>query len=283
MVAIEHTSIARLPNALIAALKPSRKVVLPVLLMVLFLGAWELVAQAGIVSKLVLAGPSAIALAMIREAGPLASNTGITLAQALIGFVIGNIAGLMVAIAFVHSDLARRTIYPLAIGAEAVPVVAVLPVLILWLGNGMEPKIFITAFLTFFPMLVNAFRGLRSADAEVNELLYTLSASSWQRLVMVRLPASVPFLFNALKLSACGSVVARGRVAGLEPGAGFPDHPLRAGLPDPGSLGGGDRRLGGEPRGLWRGGVRRIPADAVAARAADRPVTPFPSLPFPSR
>lgn len=208
MVAIEHTSIARLPNALIAALKPSRKVVLPVLLMVLFLGAWELVAQAGIVSKLVLAGPSAIALAMINEAGPLASNTGITLAQALIGFVIGNVAGLLVAIAFVHSDLARRTIYPLAIGAEAVPVVAVLPVLILWLGNGMEPKIFITAFLTFFPMLVNAFRGLRSADAEVNELLYTLSASSWQRLVMVRLPASVPFLFNALKLSACGSVVA---------------------------------------------------------------------------
>ena len=208
MVAIEHTSIARLPNVLFAALKPSRKVVLPVLLMVLFLTGWELVAQAGIVSKLVLAGPSAIALAMIREAGPLASNTGITLAQALIGFVIGNLAGLMVAIAFVHSDLARRTIYPLAIGAEAVPVVAVLPVLILWLGNGMEPKIFITAFLTFFPMLVNAFRGLRSADAEVNELLYTLSASSWQRLAMVRLPASVPFLFNALKLSACGSVVA---------------------------------------------------------------------------
>jgi NitT/TauT family transport system permease protein len=160
------------------------------------------------VSKLVLAGPIAIVVAMISEAGPLAANTGITVAQALIGFVIGNLAGLAVAVAFVHSDLARRTIYPLAIGAEAVPVVAVLPVLILWLGNGMEPKIFITAFLTFFPMLVNAFRGLRSADAEVSELLYTLSASPWQRLVMVRLPASVPFLFNALKLSACGSVVA---------------------------------------------------------------------------
>ena len=123
------------------------------------------------------------------------------------GFAIGNGAGLLMAILFIHSDLARRTIFPLAIGAEAIPIVAVVPVLILWLGNGMAPKMFITSFLTFFPMLINALRGLRSADAEVNELLYTLSATSRQRLFMVRLPASVPFLFNALKLSACACVV----------------------------------------------------------------------------
>lgn len=209
MAAIEHApGTPQFRLALSEAWAQSRKVLLPVLLMVLLLGWWEFVAQAGMVSKLVLAGPTAIAAAMVSEAPALLANCGITLAQALIGFTIGNLAGLTVAVIFVHSDLARRTIYPLAIGAEAVPVVAVLPVLILWLGNGMEPKIFITAFLTFFPMLVNAFRGLRSADAEVRELLYTLSASSWQTLIMVRLPASVPFLFNALKLSACGSVVA---------------------------------------------------------------------------
>jgi NitT/TauT family transport system permease protein len=208
MAAIEHSAGLGVPLTLGEAIEKCRKVALPVLLMVVILAGWEYAAQSGMVSKLVLAGPGAIATAMVAEAGPLLANTGITLAQALIGFVVGNLAGLAVAVAFVHSDLARRTIYPLAIGAEAVPVVAVLPVLILWLGNGMEPKIFITAFLTFFPMLVNAFRGLRSADAEVNELLYTLSASSWQKLIMVRLPASVPFLFNALKLSACGSVVA---------------------------------------------------------------------------
>lgn len=209
MAAVEHTTTASFHVPVLADFfKRYRKVILPIIVLVLTLGFWEWVAQSGMISKLVLAGPSAIAAAMVGQAGPLAYNTGITLAQALIGFVIGNSAGLLVAVLFVHSDLVRRTIYPLAIGAEAVPVVAVLPVLILWLGNGMEPKIFITAFLTFFPMLVNAFRGLRSADAEVSELLYTLSASPWQRLVMVRLPASVPFLFNALKLSACGSVVA---------------------------------------------------------------------------
>lgn len=209
MAAIENLpALTMSPSAPVDLFRRYRKVILPLLLLVLIVTLWEWVAQSGLVSRLVLAGPSAIARAMVSEAVPLAANTGITLAQALIGFVIGNFAGFAVAVLFVHSNLARRTIYPLAIGAEAVPIVAVLPVLILWMGNGMEPKIFITAFLTFFPMLVNAFRGLRSADAEVSELLYTLSASPWQRLIMIRLPASVPFLFNALKLSACGSVVA---------------------------------------------------------------------------
>ena len=209
MAAIEHSDVVAVrPPAVAEFFGTYRKIILPIALLMLILGVWEFVAQSGLVSRLVLAGPGAIAMAMVSEAGPLAANTGITVAQALIGFVIGNCAGLVVAVAFVHSNLVRRTIYPLAIGAEAVPVVAVLPVLILWLGNGMEPKIFITAFLTFFPMLVNAVRGLRSADADVSELLYTLSASQWQRLIMVRLPASVPFLFNALKLSACSSVVA---------------------------------------------------------------------------
>lgn len=200
--------LSRLQTALAEFARTSRKSILPLGLLVLILVGWQYAADSGRVSRLVLASPTAIAGALWNSSGELARNTGITVAQALIGFVVGNVTGLAVAILFVHSDLARRSIYPLAIAAEAVPIVAVLPVLILWLGNGMEPKIFITAFLTFFPMLVNALRGLRSADAEVNELLYTLSASPWQRLTIVRLPAAVPYLFNALKLSACGSVVA---------------------------------------------------------------------------
>lgn len=183
-------------------------VLLPVALLVVLLAMWELISAHAVVSRLILASPSQIAVALSTAGPEIVGNMLVTLAQAVVGFVTGNVAGLMVAILFVHSDLARRTIYPVAIAAEAVPIVAVVPVLILWLGNGMEPKIFITAFLTFFPMLVNAFRGLRSADGEVKELLYTLSASPLQTLFIVRLPAAVPFLLNALKLSACTCVVA---------------------------------------------------------------------------
>ena len=185
-----------------------RKILLPALVLIVFLSAWQYFTTSGAVSRLILASPTAIVLAFGSSGGEILWNAMITLTEALTGFAIGNSVGLLIAILFIHSDLARRTIFPIAIGAEAIPIVAVVPVLIIWLGNGMEPKIFITSFLTFFPMLINALRGLKSADAEVNELLYTLSATRWQRLFMVRLPASVPFLFNALKLSACACVVA---------------------------------------------------------------------------
>ena len=184
-----------------------RRVLLPILVLVVALAAWQYITASGLISRLILASPTAILGAFGTSGGEILANAGVTLTEALTGFAIGNTAGLLVAILFVHSDLARRTIFPIAIGAEAIPIVAVVPVLILWLGNGLAPKMFITSFLTFFPMLINALRGLRSADAEVNELLYTLSATPRQRLFMVRLPASVPFLFNALRLSACAGVV----------------------------------------------------------------------------
>ncbi|MCB1549965.1 MAG: hypothetical protein KDJ41_19360, partial [Hyphomicrobiaceae bacterium] len=139
----------------------ARKIILPALVLVALLSAWEFYAVKGHVSKLILAAPSAIAGALVTSGPEIFANMLVTLFQALAGFTIGNSLGLLVAIVFVHFGAIRRTVYPVAIAAEAVPVVAVVPVLILWLGNGMEPKIFITSFLTFFPMLVNAYRGLR--------------------------------------------------------------------------------------------------------------------------
>ncbi|AEQ50897.1 binding-protein-dependent transport systems inner membrane component [Pelagibacterium halotolerans B2] len=190
------------------AIGARRKVVLPILVFCAIVAFWEYATAIRLVPPIILAGPSAIVRALQTSGLEILANMAVTLFQALAGFVIGNVLGLLVAIIFVHSSMVRRTVYPLAIAAEAVPIVAVVPVLILWLGNGVEPKIFITSFLTFFPMLINAYRGLRSADAEVQELLYTLSASRFQTLIMVRLPASVPFLFNALKLSACTCIMA---------------------------------------------------------------------------
>jgi ABC-type nitrate/sulfonate/bicarbonate transport system permease component len=191
---------AWLPQSAVAILAPLAVVAAIVL-------AWQAVTAGGHVSRLVLPAPSEIATAFVTAGPDLLANTGYTAAEAILGFIIGNAVGFGMAVVFVGSDIGRRTIYPLATAAQAVPIVAVTPALILWFGNGMAPKIFVTAFLTFFPMLVNALRGLRSADAEVNELLYTLSASPWQKLTIVRLPASTRFVFNAVKLSACACVV----------------------------------------------------------------------------
>lgn len=198
---------SRLAAALAAFGRP-RAVLAPLIVLAAMLGAWQLLADGGAISPLILPSPLAILDAFRIDGGILLYHAAFTTAEALTGFVAGNLIGFVLAVVFLHSDLSRRTVYPLAMAAQAVPIVAVAPALIIWFGNGMAPKIFVTVFLVFFPMLVNALRGLRSADAEVMELLYTLSATRRQQLVMVRLPASVPFVFTALKLSACACFVA---------------------------------------------------------------------------
>lgn len=190
------------------ALGGPRAVLAPMVVLAVVLSAWQFLASSGAISPLILPSPIAIAGALVTDGGTLAYNAAYTTIEALTGFVVGNVIGFLLAVVFLHSDLSRRTIYPLAIAAQAVPIVAVAPALIIWFGNGMAPKIFVTVFLVFFPMLVNALRGLRNVDADVAELLYTLSATPMQQLRMVRLPASVPFVFSALKLSACACFVA---------------------------------------------------------------------------
>lgn len=190
------------PSALVR-----RHVLLPSLFGIVLMIAWEGVYQSGIVSKLVLSGPSAILVAAASSAPELLQNSLVTLTEAMTGFVIGNTAGLLLAVAFIQWKTLKRAIFPLAILCEAIPVVAILPMLIIWLGGGMGPKIFIAAFLSFFPMLVNAYRGLNNLEAEVLELLHSYSAASHQVLWLVRLPSALPFMFSALKLSACGSMI----------------------------------------------------------------------------
>jgi ABC-type nitrate/sulfonate/bicarbonate transport system permease component len=95
-------------------------------------------------------------------------------------------------------------VYPLTLAAQAIPVVALAPILSIWLGPGMAPKILVAGFLVFFPTLVNMQRGLRAVDPEIAELMRSYNASWWRILVKVRLPASLPFLFVALKIGAGG-------------------------------------------------------------------------------
>jgi NitT/TauT family transport system permease protein len=169
---------------------------------------WWIVTGLGWVDALVLPSPVAVFGVFWNQPGLIASNAGITAAEAIIGLLIGNALGLLLAILFVASTTTRRAILPLAMAAQAVPIVAVTPALIIGFGNGMEPKILVAIFLVFFPMLVNAMRGLRSAEADMGELMHSLDASGWQQLWMIRLPAALPFIFTALKLSACSSFLA---------------------------------------------------------------------------
>ena len=184
------------------------KILGPIVVFAVVLAVWFTVTALGWIDPLVLPSPIAVAAVFWNDAPTLAYNTGITATEAIAGLVIGNAIGLLLAIIFVGSPTSRRSVLPLAMAAQSIPIVAVTPALIIGFGNGMEPKILVAIFLVFFPMLVNGMRGLRSADAEAGELLHSLSASGFQRLWMVRLPAALPFIFTALKFSACSCFVA---------------------------------------------------------------------------
>lgn len=208
MTAMPSTSAPRRAGLLAAA----RRGAPPVAGLIAILALWQVLSDLSVVKAYVLPSPAAIASAIAGNTGVLARHALRTTEEAVVGFLLGNVAGIALAMLFTYSRLARRSLYPLALVSRAVPVVAIVPVLVLWLGQTMSPRIFIAAVIVFFPTLINMVRGLRAVDVEVSELLDSLSATALQRLVKVRLPASLPYLFAALKIGAAscfiGAVVA---------------------------------------------------------------------------
>lgn len=196
--------------------------VLPPLMVVLgLLALWQVLHATGTVKPFILPGPGAVAHEWLKQFHVIVKHTRPTAYEALVGFALGNVSAIVLAILFVHSSFAERALYPVALGFRSIPIVALAPILVLSIGNGTTPRSLIAGFLTFFPTLVNMIRGLRSVDSEAAELMHSLSASWWQVLWKLRWPASMPFLFAALKISAgscfLGAIVAEwvGSLQGL--------------------------------------------------------------------
>ena len=130
-----------------------------------------------------------------------------TLLEAVCGFVLGNTIAVLLAVWFVHSGLAERAFYPIAVFINTIPIIAIAPILVLMLGNGYEPKIVIAALICFFPTLVNMVRGLKAVSPQMLELMRVLSANRREVLFKIRLQSSLPFLFAALKIASTTCVI----------------------------------------------------------------------------
>src|SRR3954468_7260797 len=130
-----------------------------------------------------------------------------TAKEALVGFPPGATFGFVVAIALVHSRLAQRAFLPYIVGSQTIPILAVAPMVVVWLKSGWQSVAVTAASLTFFPVTINTLRGLQSADPRAHELMRSYAASRWQVLWKLRVPASLPYVFSALKVSATASVV----------------------------------------------------------------------------
>lgn len=137
----------------------------------------------------------------------LAKNTLPTLYEALLGFGIGAIAAVSLAVGFVYWKALEAGLMPIAVFIQTIPIVGIAPLLVILLGTGYLPKITISALITFFPILVNATRGLQAADPRILDLMKILSASRNEIFWKVRIYCALPFIFAALKISITASVV----------------------------------------------------------------------------
>ena len=130
-----------------------------------------------------------------------------TFREAFGGFVFGALLGLALAIVFVHSRILERALVPYVVASQTVPIIAIAPVVVIWLRGGWLAVAVISAYLTFFPVTIAGLRGLRSPDPRALELMRSYASSSRDVLVKVRLPAAAPYLFAAFKVAATASVV----------------------------------------------------------------------------
>jgi NitT/TauT family transport system permease protein len=190
----------------------------------LILLAWEFLPPLFHVSKLLLPAPSAVirSIGLVYDRGLLVDNFLVTLVEALAGFALGSICGIFFAFLVTRSLLIERMLLPYLIALQALPKVALAPLIVVWIGIGIESKIVIAAIISFFPVLVNSIVGFSTVEQEKIDLMRSLVASRWQTFRIVIFPNSLPFIFAGLNvavvLSITGALV--GEFIGADRGLG---------------------------------------------------------------
>lgn len=190
-----------------------------------FLLGWEFLVPYFKVPAYIAPVPSAIAVALYKglTTGTFVEDFAVTMFETLSGFGIAVVGGFIVGALIVEVRYIERVVYPLIVAFQSVPKIAMAPLLLIWIGFGIESKIAMAALVAFFPMLVNTISGLRSYDRDMHELFNSLSASRYQQLRYLKFRAAVPFLIAGIDVSfifaLLGSIV--GEFVGASAGLGY--------------------------------------------------------------
>ena len=189
---------------------------------------WELVTRLAAVPEWLLPGPSVIAVEFIESLPQLGPHTGRTLLEAVVGYGAALLLAFAVAALIDQSGLARRALSPLLVTSQTIPIFALAPLLAIWFGFGITPKILIVTLACFFPIAVSLAGGLRNADPDMQALVRSMGANRRQVFSKVKLPCAVPALLSGMKIAASYSVIAAvtGEWVGASQGLGL--YMLRA-------------------------------------------------------
>ena len=180
---------------------------MPVIGVFALLFAWWAIVVGFQVKPFIAPSPFLVLETLYAKRAVLLDNMIPTALEALGGFLIGNLAAIVIATIFVHNKTLNDIFFPVALMLNAIPIVAKAPVLVLMMGNGVEPKIAIAALVCFFPTLVNMVRGLDAANPQAMELMRVLSASKTEVFFKLRLFSALPYLFSALRIAASLAVI----------------------------------------------------------------------------
>ncbi len=168
---------------------------------------WQAVCSLGLVESFMLPSPVDVITALIKEFPILMEHSAITLGEAFAGLISGVAAGFVIAVVMDRYDPLYKAFYPLIVLTQTVPAVAIAPLLVLWFGYEMMPKIILVAVTTFFPITVGLLTGFKSADEDSVNLLRAMGAKKRQIFRYIKLPNAVPQFFSGLRISASYAVV----------------------------------------------------------------------------
>lgn len=180
---------------------PAVAAVLAVLLL------WQLLATSGAVPSYMLPSPAEVLAVFPADTPLLFSHSLVTLQEAALGLAAGVTAGFAIAVVMDAFALLRRAIYPLLVLSQTVPVVAIAPLLVSWLGYDIAPKVVLVALVTFFPIAVGLLQGFQSVDPDEVALMRSMGASRWQVFRFVKIPGALPEFFSGLRIAVAYAVV----------------------------------------------------------------------------
>ena len=184
-----------------------REVVPPVLLMGFVLVSWQIVAERSGLSAFILPSPVRVAQAAWRTRALLGEAIGTTMVETMLGLAVSLVLGVALAALMDFSAFLRRALYPILVASQTVQVLAIAPLLIIWFGFGLLPKVIIVVLVCFFPLAVSTADGLASADPDLIALLRAMGARRREIWQMVRLPSALPSFFSGLRVAVTYSVV----------------------------------------------------------------------------
>ncbi|MDX2273769.1 MAG: ABC transporter permease [Cyanobacteriota bacterium] len=182
-------------------------IILPTITTLILFILWEIIVRLFSIPNFILPAPSAVIVALFSSGQILIKHALQTLMTTVVGFVLALALGLLLGFWIGFSKIAYAILYPLLVGFNTIPKVALVPLMALWFGVGAVPAILTAFLLAFFPIAVNVAVGLDTVEPEMRDVLKSLGASPWEIFVKVGLPHSMPYLFASLKIAISSAFI----------------------------------------------------------------------------